>query len=214
MRGGRRAYHVSSMCPRWEGRSSSPVVRHLRRGIRRAPGPDHMPFWPKRDQHLPLVLSDDVYHCFTWVDLSTRSWLPTALMLAVAASAHASAALPKEEVTLSRGFDPSASVPVGYCWQNSRCCRSLRRPQHSHIDDFVSHRQELGMMSPKLRRKWLLPRGRRAGNPVPGRSRPCTPGPPAAGRRCSGAPGSSATRGSDGGVRGSGAGRILRWCRW
>ena len=30
-----------------------------------APEPDHMPFWPKRDQHLPLVLGDDVYRCFT-----------------------------------------------------------------------------------------------------------------------------------------------------
>src|SRR6516165_12273827 len=35
--GGRRAYHVSSICPGWEGRSSSPVVRHLRRGIDEPP---------------------------------------------------------------------------------------------------------------------------------------------------------------------------------
>ena len=34
---------------------------------------------------------------------------------------------------------PEAHSPVGYCWQNSRCCRSLREPQHRHIDDFVSH---------------------------------------------------------------------------
>ena len=63
-------------------------------------------------------------------------------MLAVAASARASAALPKEEVTLSRGLrTPSLlrRAPVGYCWQNSRCCQPLRRPRHSHIDDFVSH---------------------------------------------------------------------------
>src|SRR5262249_61148569 len=31
LRGGRRAYHVPPMCLGGEGRSSSPVVRHLRR---------------------------------------------------------------------------------------------------------------------------------------------------------------------------------------
>jgi len=49
-------------------------------------------------------------------------------MLAVAASAHASAALPGEEVTLSRGLGtpllPETRAPVGYCWQNNRCCQS------------------------------------------------------------------------------------------
>ena len=51
-------------------------------------------------------------------------------MLAVAASARASAALPREEDTLSRELGtpllPEAHSPVGYCWQNSRCCRPLR----------------------------------------------------------------------------------------
>src|SRR5215207_1620484 len=64
-------------------------------------------------------------------------------MLAVAASARTWAALPREEDTLSRELGtpplPEAHFPVGYCWQNSRCCRPLRGPQHNHIDDFVSH---------------------------------------------------------------------------
>jgi hypothetical protein len=64
-------------------------------------------------------------------------------MLVVAASARVFAALPKEEDTLSRELGTSPLLethfPVGYYWQNSRCCRPLRGPQHSHIDDFVSH---------------------------------------------------------------------------
>src|SRR3954452_6334964 len=64
-------------------------------------------------------------------------------MLAVTASARVSAAPPKEEDTLSRGLGTlpllETHSPVGYCWQNSRCCRPLRGPQHSHIGDFVSH---------------------------------------------------------------------------
>src|SRR3954469_18558056 len=64
-------------------------------------------------------------------------------MLAVTASARVSAAPPKEEDTLSRGLGTPPLLethsPVGYCWQNSRCCRPLRGPQHSHIGDFVSH---------------------------------------------------------------------------
>src|SRR5271157_4253868 len=70
----------------------------------------------------------DVYRCFTWVDPSTQSWFPITLMLAVAVSARAFAALPREEVTLSRGLGtpllPETRAPVGYCWQNNRCCQS------------------------------------------------------------------------------------------
>jgi hypothetical protein len=106
-------------------------------------GPDHMPFWPKRESIFRLSLVTTFIAASRPVDPSTRSWSPTALMLAVAASARASAALAKEEDTLSRELGtpplPEAHLPVGYCWQNSRCCRSLRDPQHSHIDDIVSH---------------------------------------------------------------------------
>ena len=74
------------------------------------------PLWP--------VITNGVYQRFTCVDLTSRSWFPTALRLAVAASAHALAALPKEEVTLSRKLRtsslPTTRVPVGYCRRNRR----------------------------------------------------------------------------------------------
>ena len=102
-----------------------------------------MPFWPERDSIFRSFLVTTFIAASHYVDPSTRSWSPTALMLAVAASARVSAALPKEEDTLSRELGtpplPEKHLPVGYCWQNSRCCRPLRGPQHSHIDDFVSH---------------------------------------------------------------------------
>jgi hypothetical protein len=125
-----------------EGRSSPPVVPRLRQGITQ-PLVLTTCLLAQAYQHLWLVVSHGVYRCFTWVDLSTRSWLPTALMLAVAASARASATLLSEEATLSRELRtsplPGTHVPVGYCWQNSRCYRSVLRPQHSYHGDLVSH---------------------------------------------------------------------------
>jgi len=51
-------------------------------------------------------------------------------MLVVATSARAPVAILTDEDTLSRGLGtpplPEAHLPVGYCWQNSRCCRPLR----------------------------------------------------------------------------------------
>ena len=100
-----------------------------------APGPDHVPFGPSLTASLACPCSRRL-RGFTWVDLSTRSWLPTTLMLAVAVSARALAALPKEEATLSRELRtpplPATHVPVGYCWQNSRCCRSLQAAAQLH----------------------------------------------------------------------------------
>ena len=55
-------------------------------------------------QQLTLVLIDDAYDTSPGLTLSTPSWFPTTLLLAVAVTAHALAALPKEEATLSRGF--------------------------------------------------------------------------------------------------------------
>src|SRR5262249_18922655 len=69
--------------------------------------------------------------CFTWVDLSPRSWFPTAVPLAVAETARAWAALHREEATLCRELDTSAlrktHLPVGYRWQNSAYCRLVPR---------------------------------------------------------------------------------------
>jgi hypothetical protein len=105
------------------GRASSPGERHLRAASSegRSLSPCLLaqacqPLWP--------VITNGVYQRFTCVDRPSRSWFPTALRLAVAASAHASAAIPEDEVTLSRRLRtpplPATHAPVGYCWQNSR----------------------------------------------------------------------------------------------
>jgi hypothetical protein len=72
-------------------------------------------------------------------------------MLAATAEARAPAAFPEEETTLLRELHTSRAwthVPVGYCWQNSRCCRLILKPQHNYIGDFVSHRS--GELAKKL----------------------------------------------------------------
>ena len=65
-----------------------------------APIPDPLPFGPSlvspcgASQHLWLVLSDDVYQRFTYVNHTTLSEPPTASVLAVATSSHDSVANP------------------------------------------------------------------------------------------------------------------------
>jgi hypothetical protein len=105
------------------GRASPPGERHPRAASSecRSLSPCLLaqacqPLWP--------VITNGVYRRFTSVDRTSRSWFPTALGLAVAASAHAPTAIPRDEVTLSRGLRtpplPATHAPVGYCWQNSR----------------------------------------------------------------------------------------------
>jgi len=97
--GGLRAYHVAPMYRSGEGRVSSPVARHLR-GVS-SEHPDLATYLlVQAYQHLTLVLYDGVYRHFTWVDLSTRSWLPTTVMLVVAVSAHALTTTLAGEATL------------------------------------------------------------------------------------------------------------------
>jgi hypothetical protein len=95
-----------------------------------APGPDHVPFWPERGSIFRSSYVTTFITASHYVDPSTRSWSPTALMLAVAASARAPVAILSDEDTLSRGLRtpplPATRASVGYCWQNSRCCRPLR----------------------------------------------------------------------------------------
>ena len=95
-----------------------------------APGPDHMPFWPERDSIFRSSYATTFIAASRYVDPSTRSWSPTASMLAVAISARALVAILADEDTLSRELGtpplPEAHPPVGYCWQNSRCRRLLR----------------------------------------------------------------------------------------
>jgi hypothetical protein len=100
--GRRRAYPVPSVSPCGEGRASAPVVRQLRRRsseppvlttylvVPASPGaaPRRTRPWPFSEyQHLWLVLYDDVYQRFTYVDQPTPSWFPTPLMRRVAAGA-------------------------------------------------------------------------------------------------------------------------------
>jgi hypothetical protein len=95
-----------------------------------APGPDHVPFWPERDSIFRSSFVTTFIAASRCVDPSTRSWSPTASMLAVAISARAPTAILADEDTLSRGLRtpslPTARAPVGYCWQNSRCRQPLR----------------------------------------------------------------------------------------
>ena len=66
---------------------------------RKTPAPVHVPFGSSLAhffaQHLWLVGNDDIYQQFTFVDLTTPSWLPTALMLAVVTSPRGSAHHPE-----------------------------------------------------------------------------------------------------------------------
>ena len=64
------------------------------------------------------------------------------MVLAVATSAHASVAIPRDEGTLSRGLRtpplPGTHASVGDCWQNSKCCHLLIRratqfPRHLRV---------------------------------------------------------------------------------
>jgi hypothetical protein len=140
--GGRRAYHVPPMYRGWgrsqlsaDGTTSAP-------GELGPPGPDHAPFGPSLSAPLAcswvttfntasrvLTLPPDPGARPPWCWQSQRR---LALRLPSVA----------EEATLSGGLvRPIAgdARPVGYCWQNSRCRRSVLRLQHSYIGDFVSH---------------------------------------------------------------------------
>src|SRR5207249_10533995 len=82
-------------------------------------------------QQLALGLCDDADDASPGLTLTTPSWFPTTLLLAVAVTARAWAALRAEEATLCRELRtsslPRMHVPVGYCWQNSRCYQSAPR---------------------------------------------------------------------------------------
>jgi len=55
-------------------------------------------------QQLALVLGDDAYDALPGLAIPLDPGSQPPLLLAVAVTAHALAALPKEEATLSRGF--------------------------------------------------------------------------------------------------------------
>ncbi len=70
------------------GRAYRPVVHHPRRGNSE---PLYLTTYllVQARQHLRLVLNNDLYQHFTWVDLTPDCWPPTALVLAVVVSARA-----------------------------------------------------------------------------------------------------------------------------
>jgi hypothetical protein len=134
--GGRlRAYHVPPTQPSGLGRASGPVARRLRPGNAE---PRHLATYPfgsslsaasgpgTKGPHLACRTSRPLEH-FTWVDHTARSWLPTTLLLVVAVLAHAYAASPEAEASLSRRLRtpplPAAHAAVGNPWQNRGRCQ-------------------------------------------------------------------------------------------
>jgi hypothetical protein len=88
--------------PRWGGSPLFAGGAASAPGEFGAPGPDHVPFWPERISILRSFSVTTFIAASRCVDPTTRSWSPTALMLAVAAWVRTSAALREEEDTLSR----------------------------------------------------------------------------------------------------------------
>ena len=89
--GRHRAYHVLCTCLCGLGPTYSPVAQRLRQTrLHRLFLATHL--LVQAYQHLSLVNFHDVYQWFTYVDPTAPSWLPTALVLAIAASARAFAA--------------------------------------------------------------------------------------------------------------------------
>ena len=102
-------------------------------------------------QPLTLVITNDVYQRFTFVDHTTPSWFPTALRLAVAMSTHVFIAILRarpacaeltDEATLSPELHtpplPATHVWVGYRWQNNGLRLTFQRCS-SYWHSLVSH---------------------------------------------------------------------------
>ena len=91
----------SADVPEWIGRISTPVAQHLRRRSSRPP--DLATYLlVQAVQQLALVLCDDAYDALPGLAIPLDPGSQPPLLLAVAVTAHALAALPREEATLSR----------------------------------------------------------------------------------------------------------------
>jgi hypothetical protein len=119
----------SADVPRWVGSPLFAGGATSAPGELGAPGPDHMPFWPERISILRsffvttfIAASHELTHPSDPGPRPLRCW-QSRRGLALSPP-------PEGEDTLSRGLGtpplPEAHSPVGYCWQNSRCCRPLR----------------------------------------------------------------------------------------
>src|SRR5262249_52111977 len=106
--GTQRAYHVPQVQSSWGGRwclfaggASSACAEFG------AAQPGHVPFWSKPVSLLGLFWGDGVYRHFTLHSPCPRSWSPTAMMLAVVASARAFTTLPVgRRLRCPRSFRP------------------------------------------------------------------------------------------------------------
>jgi hypothetical protein len=90
----------SADVPEWIGRICTPVARHLRR---RSSGPPDLATYllVQAVQQLALVLCDDAYDALPGLAIPLNPSPQPPLLLAVAVTARALAALPKEKDTLS-----------------------------------------------------------------------------------------------------------------
>jgi hypothetical protein len=100
--------------------------------------PDPSPFGPsvsalRAIQHLSLVLTLDAYRGSLTLTMPRNPGRLDRLVLAVAASAHASAAILSDMAALSQQLHtpllPATHVPVGYGWQNNRLYPSFKVQQ-------------------------------------------------------------------------------------
>ena len=91
--GGLRVYHVPRLYPSGLGRASRPVARRLRVGNAEPHSLATCPFGPSLSASLARRTSRSLRSTSPGLTNTAHSWLPTALMLAVAVSARAYAAL-------------------------------------------------------------------------------------------------------------------------
>jgi hypothetical protein len=86
-------------------------------------------------QQLALVLCDDAYDALPGLAIPLNPGSRPPLLLAVAVTAHALAALPREEATLSRRLLAGMILLA----EQQVLSTLIQVPQHSYIGDLVSH---------------------------------------------------------------------------
>ena len=111
----------SADVPEWKGRISTPVAQHLRR--RSSVSPDLATYLlVQAVQQLALVLGDDAYDALPGlaIPLDPGSQPPCCWQSQLRLAPW----LPSRRRRLRCPGALYYDVPVGYCWQNSRCCHA------------------------------------------------------------------------------------------
>ena len=182
--GRRRAYHVPPMCTVWVrsrlsagGASSAPEEFG-------APGPDHVPFGPSVSASCAWSLVTTFISASPELTCTTRSWFPTALMLAVAASASRLGRPPRGGGYVVPGAShltvTVTHVPVGYCWQNSRSCQlsedsmtvTATTSCRTRTGDYADRASSYAPPSVFIVHRGLAPADRGVSGPLPRRTSP------------------------------------------